>query len=54
MFAWGGGKGGAMKQKEGAKTTNQRKETVMPSLPEWFKDPKVLLLISVHEWNRSW
>jgi len=36
-----------MKQKEGAKTANQRKEAVMLSLREWLKDPKVLLLISV-------
>src|SRR6266571_4098275 len=36
-----------MKQKDGAKTTNQRTEAAMPSLREWLKDPKVLLLISV-------
>src|SRR5713101_17422 len=36
-----------MKQRDGAKTTNPRKEAAMPSLREWLKDPKVLLLISV-------
>src|SRR5712691_4887565 len=47
MFAWAGEKGECHETKDGAKTTNQRQEAAVPSLREWLKDPKVLLLISV-------